>query len=82
MSLSDKAKRAVRQAAGTARRGAANAKDTAKQQVLKREERATAARIGELVYRSRQGEAGLEDEIDQLISELDDLRAHRTQDDA
>ena len=44
---------------------------------LKRRQNALAADLGHIVFRQREGESGLDAEIDRLVSEMRGVRAER-----
>lgn len=70
MGFVDKAKDAAKKASDAAQKGAAEAKDKAHDFNLKRQVNTLAEELGYLVVRQRDGEAGLDGEIDRLVSEI------------
>ena len=70
MGLVDKAKDAAKKATDAAQKGAAEAKDKAHDFNLKRQVNSLAQELGLLVVRQRDGEGGLDGEIDRLVSEI------------
>ena len=75
MGIVDKAKEAARVAAGAAQKGIDEAKDVGQSFQLKRKLAGLAEELGETVYRQREGEAGLEAEVDRLIEEMRAVKA-------
>jgi hypothetical protein len=73
--LVDKAKDAVKRAADAAQKGAGEAKDKAQELSLKRKQNALAEDLGHLVVRQRDGESGLDAEIDRVVSEIRAVQA-------
>lgn len=70
MGFVDKAKDAAKKATDAAQKGANEAKDKAHDYNLKRHVSGLAEELGHLVVRQRDGEAGLDAEIDRLVSEI------------
>ena len=66
----NKARDAAKKATDVAQKGATEAKDKAHDFNLKRQVNALAEELGHLVVRQRDGEAGLDAEIDRLVSEI------------
>jgi carboxypeptidase C (cathepsin A) len=75
MGLVDKAKDAAKKASDAAQKGATEAKDKAHDFNLKRQVNSLAQELGHLVVRQRDGEAGLDAEIDRLVSEIRAVQA-------
>ena len=75
MGLVDKAKDAAKRAADAAQKGAGEAKDKAQELSLKRKQNALAEDLGHLVVRQRDGESGLDAEIDRVVSEIRAVQA-------
>jgi hypothetical protein len=75
MGLVDKAKEAAKRAADAAQKGAEEARDKAQELGLKRKQNALAQDLGYLVVRQRDGESGLDAEIDRVVSEIKAVRA-------
>jgi hypothetical protein len=74
--LMDRAKEAAKAAADVAQRGLDEAKDAGQKVTLKRKYATLAEELGETVFRQREGEAGLDGEIERLVGEM---RAVRTE---
>jgi hypothetical protein len=75
MGLVDKAKDAAKRAADAAQKGAGEARDRAQELGLKRKQNALAEDLGHLVVRQRDGESGLDAEIDRMVSEIRAVQA-------
>jgi len=75
MGLVDKARDAAKRAAGAAQKGAGEARDKAQELGLKRRMNALAEDLGHVVVRQRDGESGLDAEVDRLVSEIRAARA-------
>ena len=75
MGLVDTAREAGKKAADAARRGAGEARDKASELSLRRRLNGQAEELGHVVVRQRDGEAGLDAEIDRLVSEIRATRA-------
>jgi DNA anti-recombination protein RmuC len=73
--LLDKAKDAAKKAQETASKGISEAKDKGQEYTLKRRQNALAEELGQIVFRQREGEAGLDAEIDRLVGEMRALKA-------
>ena len=71
----DKAKDAASKAQDVARKGAEQAKDTSQKVMLRRKLDGAAEELGHIVFRQREGEGGLDAEIDRLVGEMRGLRA-------
>jgi metal-dependent amidase/aminoacylase/carboxypeptidase family protein len=74
-SFLDGAKGAAKKASEAAQKGAAAAQDKMQEMQLKRKLNAASAELGQVVYRQREGETGLDAEVDRLVSEMRGLRA-------
>lgn len=70
MGLMDRAKEAAKVAADAAQKGLDEAKDAGQSYQLKRRLSALTEQVGDAVFRQREGEAGLEGEIDRLVEEM------------
>ena len=70
MGLLDKGKDAAKRAGDAAQKGVAEARGKAHELSLKRRLSALAEDLGQVVFRQRQGEAGLDAEVDRLVSEM------------
>lgn len=75
MGLVDKARDAAKKAVDAAQKGAEEARDKATEMSLKRKLNAQAEELGHVVVRQRDGEAGLDAEVDRLVSEIRATRA-------
>jgi hypothetical protein len=71
----DRAKEAAKKGQAAARKAAAQARDKGQELTLKRRLNSLAAELGNLVYRQREGETGLDAEVDRLVSEMRGVRA-------
>jgi hypothetical protein len=77
MGLVDRGKEAARRAAEAAQRGAGQAREKGQELALKRRYNALAQDLGEIVFRQREGEAGLDAEVDRLVGEMRGVRAEQ-----
>lgn len=75
MGLVDKARDAAKKAAVAAQKGAEEARDKASELSLRRKLNGQAEELGHVVVRQRDGEAGLDAEVDRLVSEIRATRA-------
>lgn len=75
MGLAGQAAGAAQAACDAARRGLGEARDAGQARGLKRRQASLARDLGETVYRGREGEAGLEPEIERLVEEMRVVRA-------
>jgi hypothetical protein len=75
MGLVDKARDAAKRATEAAQKGAGEARDKAQELSLKRRLNALAEDLGHIVFRQREGETGLDAEVDRLVSEMRGVRA-------
>ncbi|WP_217923282.1 hypothetical protein [Miltoncostaea oceani] len=75
MGLVDKARDAAKKAAEAAQKGAGEARDKAQELGLRRRMNALAEDLGHVVVRQRDGESGLDAEVDRLVSEIRAARA-------
>lgn len=75
MGLMDKAKEAAKAAAEAAQKGLDEAKDAGQAFQLKRKLAGLAEELGETVYRQRDGESGLDGDVDRLIEEMRAVKA-------
>jgi hypothetical protein len=75
MGLVDKARDAAKRAGEAAQKGASEARDKAQELALKRRLNALAEDLGHVVFRQREGETGLDAEVDRLVSEMRGVRA-------
>jgi hypothetical protein len=70
MGLLDKAVDAAKKVADAAQEGLSEAKDKGQEMVLKRKINGYAEEIGHIVIRQKNGEAGLDGELDRLVGEI------------
>lgn len=70
MGLVDKAKEAAKRGVDASKKGANEAREKAHELSLKRRFSALAEDLGQVVFRQRQGEAGLDAEVERLVSEM------------
>ena len=70
MGLVDKAKEAAKRAADAAQKGDEEARDKAQELGLKRRQNGLAEELGHVVVRQHGCEAGLEAEVERLVSEI------------
>ncbi len=75
MGLLDKAKETAKKAQDAAAKGLDQAKDKGQEFNLKRKQNTLAEELGHIVFRQREGEAGLDAEIDRLVGELRAVKA-------
>jgi hypothetical protein len=75
MGLVDKARDAAKRASEAAQKGASEARDKAQEVALKRRLNGLAEDLGHVVFRQREGETGLDAEVDRLVSEMRGVRA-------
>jgi hypothetical protein len=75
MGLVDKARDAAKRATEAAQKGAGEARDKAQELSLKRRLNALAEDLGHIVFRQREGETGLDAEVDRLVAEMRGVRA-------
>jgi outer membrane murein-binding lipoprotein Lpp len=73
--LVDKARDAAKRATEAAQKGASQARDKAQELSLKRRLNGLAEDLGHVVFRQRDGETGLDAEVDRLVSEMRAVRA-------
>lgn len=75
MGLLDKARDTAKAAAEAAQKGAREARDKAQAMSLKRRQKGLATDLGNVVFRQREGEVGLDAEVERLVSEIRGVRA-------
>lgn len=75
MGLVDRTREAVRRAGDAAQKGASEAREKAQELALKRKLNTQAEDLGHVVFRQREGEAGLDAEVDRLVAEMRAVRA-------
>jgi hypothetical protein len=75
MAIVDDAREYARRAGEAAKRHAGTARTKAQEASLKRRQKGLATDLGQIVFRQREGETGLDAEIDRLVSELRGVRA-------
>ena len=71
----DKAREAAQKLGEAAKKAGETARDKTHELALQRKFDGLAKDVGELVFRQRQGESGLDAEVDRLISEMSGVRA-------
>jgi hypothetical protein len=71
----DKAKETATKAGEAAQKGYEQAKDKAQELTLKRKLNTLASELGMVVYRHKDGEMGLDAEVERLVSEMRGVRA-------
>ena len=71
----DKAKETAKQASEAAQKGYEQAKDKAQELTLKRKLSSLASELGMVVYRQKDGETGLDAEVERLVSEMRGVKA-------
>jgi hypothetical protein len=75
MGLLDKAKDAAKKAQETASRGLEEAREKGQELTLKRRLNSLAEELGHVVFRQKEGEAGLDAEVDRLVGEMRTVKA-------
>jgi hypothetical protein len=65
----------AKKAGDAVKRGAGTARKRTQEASLKRRQKGLAADLGQIVFRQREGETGLDAEIDRLLSEMRAVRA-------
>lgn len=75
MGLLDKAKEAADKAKEVASKGLEEAKEKGQGISLKRKLNSLAEELGEVVFRQKEGEAGLDGEVDRLVGEMRSTKA-------
>jgi hypothetical protein len=75
MSFTDDVRDYAKRAGDTAKKGVDAVRDKGHEITLKRRQTALAADLGNIVFRQREGETGLDAEIDRLTSELRGVQA-------
>jgi len=75
MGLIDKAREAAKVAAEAAQKGLDEAKDAGQSFQLKRKLSGLSEELGDTVFRQREGEAGLDGEVDRLVEEMRAVKA-------
>jgi hypothetical protein len=75
LGLADEVREFAKRAGDTAKRGADAARGRTQELTLKRRQNALAADLGHIVFRQREGETGLDAEIDRLVSEMRGVQA-------
>lgn len=75
MAFVDDVRDYAKRAGEAAKKGAETARDRAQGLTLKRRENALAADLGHIVFRQREGETGLDAEVDRLVAEMRGTRA-------
>ena len=77
MAIVDDVRGYAARAGEAVKQGAEVAREKAQDFGLKRRQNALAADLGHIVFRQREGESGLDAEIDRLVSEMRGVRAER-----
>lgn len=75
MGLLDKAKEAADKAKEVASKGLEEAKEKGQEINLKRKLNSLAEELGGVVFRQKEGEAGLDGEVDRLVGEMRSTKA-------
>lgn len=75
MGLVDKAREAAKRATDAAQKSASEARDKAQEMGLRRRMNGLAEELGYVVVRQRDGESGLDAEVERLVSEVRAARA-------
>ncbi len=75
MAITDDVRDYAQRAGDAAKKGLATARNKGQGVNLKRRQKALAADLGQIVFRQREGETGLDAEIDRLVSEMRGVRA-------
>jgi hypothetical protein len=75
MGLLDKAKDAAKKGGEVAKKGLEEAKDKGQELTLRRKLNGLAEELGHVVFRQKEGESGLDAEVDRLVSEMRGVRA-------
>jgi hypothetical protein len=75
MGLLDKAKEAADKAKVVASKGLEEAKEKGQEITLKRKLNSLAEELGDVVFRQKEGEMGLDGEVDRLVGEMRSTKA-------
>jgi hypothetical protein len=75
MGLMDKAKETAKKAQEAASKGLDEAKEKGQGYTLKRRQNSLAQELGDVVFRQKEGEAGLDAEVDRLVGEMRSVKA-------
>ncbi|HEX2502547.1 MAG TPA: hypothetical protein VHK00_01290 [Miltoncostaeaceae bacterium] len=75
MALVDDVRDYAQRVSDAAKKGVSTARNKGQGVNLKRKQSALAADLGRIVFRQREGETGLDAEIDRLVSEMRGVRA-------
>jgi hypothetical protein len=75
MAVVDDARDYAKRAGEAVKQGVATARIKVQETSLKRRQKGLAADLGQIVFRQREGETGLDAEIDRLVSEMRGVRA-------
>jgi hypothetical protein len=75
MGLLDKAKGAADKAKEVASKGLEEAKEKGQEITLKRKLNSLAEELGDVVFRQKEGEMGLDGEVDRLVGEMRSTKA-------
>jgi hypothetical protein len=71
----DKAKETAKKATDAAHKGYEQARHKGQELTLKRKLNALASELGQVVYRQKDGETGLDAEVERLVSEMRGIHA-------
>lgn len=74
MGLADRARDAAKRAQEAAQKGATQAREKGQELALRRRLNALAEELGHIVFRQREGEGGLDAEVDRLVGEMRGVR--------
>ena len=74
MGMLDRARETAKRASEAAQRGADTAREKGQELALKRRQNALAQDLGFIVFRQREGEGGLDAEVERLVGEMRALR--------
>ena len=75
MGLTDKAKETAKKAGEVASKGIDEAKQKGQEYTLKRKQNSLAQELGDVVFRQKEGEVGLDAEVDRLVGEMRSVKA-------
>ena len=75
MGIVDDVRDYAKRAGDAVKQGAGKARLKAQEHSLKRRQKALASDLGQIVFRQREGETGLDAEIDRLVTEMRGVRA-------
>ncbi len=75
MGFTDDVRDYAKRAGDAAKKGVDAARDKGRELTLKRRQNSLAADLGHIVFRQREGESGLDAEVNRLVSEMRGVRA-------